>query len=164
MRLTLRTRKRRVVALAQVQALGTVKVLLRKYKLEVAILPFRGLFRESVRSQKPEVTSQAKNRVIALEQQQISSHLKNFCENYASQEEQRIMKVIELIFVAPWVFVIAVASIDVLREFWMDLRSYLVCGDYRGGLRLPTLRQLLILICITTRCGSPAIFLSSLIP
>ena len=56
------------------------------------------------------------------------SHLKTSCENNASQEEQRIMKVIELIFVAPWVFVIAVACIDVLREFCMDLRSYLVWG------------------------------------
>ena len=56
------------------------------------------------------------------------SHLKNFCENHASQEEQRIMKVIELIFVAPWVFVIAVACIEVLRDFWMDVRSYFGSG------------------------------------
>lgn len=34
------------------------------------------------------------------------------------------MKFIELIFVAPWVFVIAVAIMDVLRDFWMDFRSY----------------------------------------
>ena len=38
------------------------------------------------------------------------------------------MKIIELIFVAPWVFVIAIAIIDVLRDFWMDVRSYFGSG------------------------------------
>ena len=34
------------------------------------------------------------------------------------------MKAVELIFISPWVFIIAVASRDVLSEFWMDLRRY----------------------------------------
>ena len=34
------------------------------------------------------------------------------------------IRAVELIFIAPWVFIVAVALKDVLHDFWMLLRSY----------------------------------------